>query len=284
MFQIKNCLYILGAGIFLSSCNNSTNDTINTKDSLTVANDTSKAKVDSISFGTQLVDEKKKCKMAFESIKSSSDFLQAYHLLCDLEKDMNKIYDKWNPNLEYEELSKQTDEMMGNALPWILSDLIAEGSYPISAIENKELLKSAQQSPEKDDDFFVNFLLATYGEGGSRKNGLAAWNTMNCDVCWSSTLGSGDSFKVLRKADSIRTLYPQYQTDVDSNTVDFFNLSYNTYESSQSEIIGEVNQILASIKLTDEQRQKLMTFREAITDTSKSHLQIDCAHRQCSYY
>jgi hypothetical protein len=249
----------------------------NTLDSTATATDTD------ISFGTELIEQKKACYSAFTSIKTSSDFLKAYHLLNQLEIDMNAVYDKMNSSLEYEEFMATISKMMGNALPWISADLVAEGTIPVSVISNKELQKSALLSLQTDDDAFVDLLLAIYGESGSSNNGIPVWTVMNCDVCYASVLGNGTTLKVLQKVDSIKAVSSQFAADAQSNVEDFFTGKSDIFESPKDEIVDEINKILETITLTDSQKEFLAAYRMAVSDTSKSHVQINCIDGDCRY-
>jgi hypothetical protein len=236
-----------------------------------------------ISFGTELIEQKKACDSAFKSIKTSKDFLTAYHLLDQLEIDMNKVFGQINEALDYNDFLEKITKMMGNALPWISADLIAEGTVPVSLINNKELKKSALLSPEKDDDVFVDLLLAIYDEHGSLNTGIPAWTVMNCDVCYASVLGSGATLRILQMVDSIKTASSQFATDAQRNIEHFFRGKSEIFELSRDEITTEIDQILETIVLTDTQKSFLEAYREAVSDTSKSHVQINCRDGHCRY-
>ncbi len=282
---MKNFILGIVSIACIASCTSNNEKQENTADSLAVDSSATPADTAGLNgFGTELVDQKKACKAAFDKITSDDDFLAAYHLLCKLETDMNAKFDKVQANDNYEEFDKQTSRMMGNALPWIQSTLCAEGTVPISEINNTEILKTAKQSSTPNDDLFANFLLAMYGETGSKQYGLPAWTTMDCDDCYAGILGNGKTFEALAIADKLKTQAPVYSSDVDSIISPFFTQKENIYDTQQSEIIDEIDKILANIKLTDAQRSILQNRRADVADTAKSHIKVNCAQGDCRYY
>jgi hypothetical protein len=225
----------------------------------------------SLSFGTVLVEQKQKCYSAFKSIKTSSDFLTAYHLLNQLEIDMNALFKEMEASMDCDKLSAASDSMMGNALPWISVAITAEGSLAVSDINNLELQKSALLSPETDDDGYVDLLLATFGMAGSCNDGFPVWITRDCDVCFISLLGDGSVLNAFKQAQSIKDASSQFAADAEKCIEVFFaHGSIESFKLSKDNIIAEIDEILNTINMTDAQKAFLEECRRGISDKSKN--------------
>lgn len=223
----------------------------------------------------------KEYKTSFENIKSSEDFANTYHKALLLEKELsdpiNRAYDKIKTDIPSEKEFKWIESFT----PSMSIHLVAEATQLDLLIDYIPFQKKAKMTPQKEDDMFINLLIDVYGDG---ETDYAKWFKQTWDYGGCSHLGKGIHTKNLKDINSIFDKSKFFKKDLQEiNDSIFRDLTKNNlFCEPKNNVIKEINQILKTIPLTKEQKNKI-NDRLKEFNKNKKEIEFNCNVKNCAY-
>ncbi len=229
----------------------------------------------------------------FENIETAEQLADFYNIT--IPKITEVIYagiQISNPEVVYAGDSAPVDSwsFLNDYMPYIMVDLMC-GECESELLANiYELKYTAEETTDSIDDmFFATLELIFYTEwnetsflsdgGGNSGN----WHTMDgCDFCSYSNMGTFQIYDILFSIQEVQEL-----TDIFDERLDVLRswaLGYcgaNHYAGSREDVLEELNEILATIKLSDKEEQEVMNAK--INWESNTEIQFDCQDGDCKY-
>jgi hypothetical protein len=156
-----------------------------------------------------------------------------------------------------------------------------EGSAMLVNPELAIFKRIAESTPEKCDDDFIAIMLATYGS--EKYYVFPKWIKQTWDYGGPSLLGDEIELNILNQIQT--TLSSNREFEKELNDVrgiilyDIFNAA--CYENDSPKIIAELNKVMATIKLTEEEKSQLKNRIEEFKNPPKE-LRTGCAKKECN--
>lgn len=184
----------------------------------------------------------------------------------------------------------QTWSELPNWFPLIAVDLLCSECSVDAIVNIAPFIKLAIKTKGKRDDAYFDLLRQMYFSenfsdsiiyemGGNISN----WRTMDgCDFCSYSELGGGAILKMYQLRDNANASGNLFKEEIMRYSGCFQPDAFdNHYGYSKEEVIGEINKIQKTIKLTDDERKALeLTLQKVKAGTG---IQFNCKNEGCTY-
>jgi hypothetical protein len=252
----------------------------------------------------------KQARKQFDEIKTAADLAAFYFVTLDTVKTMvnEQIsfaqYTMMPRRSEYEyENMLGIDERWSwfhDYFPSIKCALLC-GLCPYHAhTDLLPLMEKAKHTPEKEDDLFFELAMVTYrsenskgvvydglGEYGEGLNGsgdsLGQWGvTLSCDRCMASTLGGGYYYRIVQSVEKAASARKLFGVAIDRYLTFTLSVIYNLhFYHPKVKVLSEIDKILASPVLKQEQKKQLRADRERIN--TETEIKFGCGTIKCEW-
>ena len=153
-----------------------------------------------------------------------------------------------------------------------------------------ELKYKAEETPDTVDNLFFETLELIFYEDWYETNNLwdgggnsGNWHTMDgCDFCSYSNLGTFKIYDILYAIDEVQAATNLF--DKRLNHLRYWTLGYcqySYYAGSRESVLEELNDILETINLSDDEEQEVLDAR--MHWESNTEIQYDCEEGNCQY-
>ncbi len=225
-------------------------------------------------FNKNQLDQIQKYVTDYKNIKTAHDLHTVYLEIVQMSR-----------NLE-DTLSAKQEKTVGWNLEFSWMDTIISGlsfnRYEGTAVSIKpklQIFKSiAKSTPEKCDDDFIEIIISTYGE----EYFFPKWIHQTWDYGGTSLLGDETELNILIKIQTTLSSNKEFEMELNKIKQDILSdiVGSGWYNYNSQKIIAEINKILAYIKLTEEEKNRLMKRIEEFKNPPQN-LHIDCEHKEC---
>ncbi len=223
-------------------------------------------------------------------ITSSKELAHFYSvLLPELYEYINNGILKSHPEVEMsgDNAPVATWKVIKKYLPMIEVEVLCSecSTQPITNVQ--VMLAMAKKTPEKEDDYYFNFLMEIYGNkdmpeeivydgGGNNGN----WFSMVTCVCGYTNLGNGAILKFCKTSDKCFTAGSSFKKEIEQKRGLFFPSSYEkVFWGKEEEVTRELNAILKEVMLNEEETKAINQLKEKLK--TDKEIQFDCQAGEC---